>query len=59
MCTANTLDTIPLPLLDSMEVIRLAGYITDEKVKSAHNCVNPPQLKKILYRTVELNKLNT
>lgn len=44
--TANQLDTIPRPLLDRMEVIRLAGYITDEKLKIARNYLWPRLLER-------------
>ncbi|VVA96613.1 unnamed protein product [Arabis nemorensis] len=37
VCTANVVDTIPSPLLDRMEVITLAGYITDEKMHIARD----------------------
>ena len=46
VCTANQLDTIPGPLLDRMEVIHLAGYITTEKVAIARNHLWPKQLAK-------------
>ncbi|EFN59870.1 hypothetical protein CHLNCDRAFT_33715 [Chlorella variabilis] len=41
MCTANVLDTIPGPLLDRMEIIRLSGYIFDEKVAIARTYLEP------------------
>lgn len=41
ICTANVLDSIPGPLLDRMEVIRLSGYISDEKVSIARKYLEP------------------
>ncbi|BFI05718.1 ATP-dependent Lon protease [Marchantia polymorpha subsp. ruderalis] len=37
VCTANVVESIPGPLLDRMEVIRLVGYITDEKMHIARD----------------------
>ncbi|MCG3160893.1 MAG: Lon protease 2 [Acidobacteria bacterium] len=44
--TANTLDTVPQPLLDRMEVLRLSGYSAEEKVEIAHRYLIPRQLKE-------------
>jgi ATP-dependent Lon protease len=46
ICTANQLDTIPGPLLDRMEMIRLAGYLTEEKVQIANHHLWPRQLER-------------
>jgi ATP-dependent Lon protease len=46
VCTANQLDTIPAPLLDRMEVIRLSGYITSEKLAIAKNHLLPRVLQR-------------
>jgi ATP-dependent Lon protease len=45
VATANTLDSIPGPLLDRMEVIRLAGYILEEKLEIARRYLIPKALK--------------
>ena len=46
ICTANQLDTIPAPLLDRMETLRLAGYVAEEKLAIARNHLWPKQLAR-------------
>lgn len=46
IATANTLDTIPRPLLDRMEIIELTSYTKNEKAAIAENHLIPKQLKR-------------
>ncbi|USD39087.1 endopeptidase La [Ferrimonas sp. SCSIO 43195] len=46
VCTANTLDSIPAPLLDRMDVIHLSGYLAEEKLAIAKHHLWPKQLKR-------------
>lgn len=45
IATANSLDTIPAPLLDRMEIINLSGYVDTEKLQIARKYLLPKQLK--------------
>ena len=45
ICTANTIDTIPGPLLDRMDVISLSGYTEDEKMGIARRYLTPKQIE--------------
>jgi ATP-dependent Lon protease len=47
VCTANQLDTVPPPLLDRMEIIKLSGYILEEKLEIAQRYVVPRELSSL------------
>jgi ATP-dependent Lon protease len=54
VATANTMN-IPAPLLDRMEIIRLAGYTEDEKINIAMKYLLPKQLKTHGLKPTEIN----
>jgi Lon-like ATP-dependent protease len=55
MCTANVLDTIPVPLLDRMEIIQLSGYIAEEKAAIAAKYLVPTAKKASGLEHVDIN----
>jgi ATP-dependent Lon protease len=57
VCTANSLN-IPIPLLDRMEIIRIPGYIEDEKINIAEKYLLPKQMKRngLKDEEIKLNK---
>ena len=57
VCTANSLN-IPTPLLDRMEIIRIPGYIEDEKINIAEKYLLPKQMKRngLKDEEIKLNK---
>ncbi|HEX3825442.1 MAG TPA: endopeptidase La [Mycobacteriales bacterium] len=46
LATANVIDSIPAPLLDRMELVRLDGYTEEEKVTIARDHLLPRQLER-------------
>jgi ATP-dependent Lon protease len=46
ICTANTLDSIPAPLIDRMEIIQLPGYVDTEKLEIAKRYLVPKSMEK-------------
>tara|TARA_Y100001936_G_scaffold53628_1_gene52177 strand:+ start:1951 stop:4347 length:2397 start_codon:yes stop_codon:yes gene_type:complete len=57
VCTANSLN-IPTPLLDRMEIIRIPGYIEDEKINIANKYLLPKQMNRngLKEQEIKLNK---
>ena len=57
VCTANSLN-IPTPLLDRMEIIRIPGYIEDEKINIADKYLLPKQMERngINENEIKINK---
>ena len=60
VCTANDLGGIPDPLRDRMEIIRLAGYVEDEKVAITNKYIVPKQRKEhgLATRDISIGKLS-
>lgn len=55
VATANSLDTIPAPLLDRMEVIRLGGYVDTEKLQIARRYLLPKALEANVLRPAHVD----
>lgn len=57
--TANLTDTIPEPLLDRMEILRLSGYIHEEKLEIAKRYLIPKNRKAMGLHTKEITFANS
>ena len=57
--TANMLDTIPEPLLDRMDVLRLSGYIEEEKIEIAKKYLIPRHRKNMGILAKQVNFSST
>lgn len=55
ICTANTIDTIPGPLYDRMEVIQLSGYTPMEKLQIAHRYLLPRAMESAGITTKDIS----
>ena len=55
IATANSMDMIPVPLLDRMEIIRLPGYTEDEKINIAKKYLLSKQFKQNGIKPKELS----
>jgi ATP-dependent Lon protease len=54
IATANSMQTIPAPLLDRMEVIELTGYTLEEKEQIARNHILPKVLEETALKSTDL-----
>ena len=54
ICTANSLDTVPAPLLDRMEVISFQGYTPFEKLQIAEKHLLPKAMRAVGIRSENL-----
>src|SRR5581483_9059067 len=59
ICTANTVDTVPGPLLDRMDTIALSGYTEAEKLGIAKRYLLPKQLKAAGLKRAQLTISDT
>ncbi len=54
ICTANTLDTIPPPLRDRMEIIRLSGYVEQEKIEITKKYLIPKDREEVGLKATDI-----
>ena len=59
LVTANVLDTIPEPLKDRMEILRLSGYILEEKLAIAENYLIPRNRKEMGLKAAQVGFTKT